>query len=172
MNRFVVIILLGLVSIFAESVLLWSAVPSYLSPHILIVLVAYLAFFEVGPAGSVTAFVLGLMMDLSSAFLLGPWAGACVAVYGCLAVLSHRLFIESALVACVVGFAGSLGADVLYHVISYEFRPAGVHFLVEAIPRAAITAVLAPLLFSCFRKVMFRKSQSSRRASPAAARGA
>jgi len=171
-NRFVVVLALGLLAIFLESVLLWSAVPSYVSPHLLIILVAYLAFFEVGIAGSITAFSLGLLMDLSSAFLLGPWAGACVAVYGCLAVLSHRLFIESSLVALVVGFAGSFGADILYHVISYEFRPAGVHFLVEALPRAAITAVLAPLLFSLFRKVLFTKSQSSRRASPAVARSA
>ena len=55
----------------------------------------YLAFYEVSTFGAALAFLLGLQLDVSSAKLLGPWAGSFVLVYGFLGPLSQRIFIDT-----------------------------------------------------------------------------
>jgi rod shape-determining protein MreD len=77
-------------------------------PQGLLVCVAFLAFYEFSVVGVVTAFLLGLLLDMSSGVALGPWAGSYTIVYAVFAFLSQRLFVESRLVAMVVVLVATL----------------------------------------------------------------
>lgn len=158
----ITVALLGLLSICLEAITRHLLLPAYLTPHILILVVVYMAFFEVGVYATVTAFLLGLLMDFASAGPIGPWAGAFVSTYGCLAVFSQRLFIDSPLVAMVVGFGASVFSDLLYFVLLLEFRPINLNTFGEIFTKALITAIVAPFIFSTLKGFLARRGAGSR----------
>ena len=154
--------LLGLLSICIEAIARHIFLPAYLTPHIMILIVVYMAFFEVGVYATVTAFLLGLLMDFASAGPIGPWAGAFVSTYGCLAVFSQRLFIDSPLVAMVVGFGSSVFSDLLYFVLLLEFRPIDLTTAGEIITKAIVTALVAPFIFAALKGILGRRAGGGR----------
>ena len=157
MKQAVLIILCGLAAALIQGALLYVGVPSYLLPQLVLILVIYLGFHEVSLLGAFSAFALGLLMDFASAVLVGPWAGAFVAVYGALSVGSQRLFVESSIVMIVTAFCASLCADFIFLGLAYEFQPSGASYLMEAIGQAFATAMVAPVVMPIFSKVLRRK---------------
>jgi rod shape-determining protein MreD len=141
-------LVLGFLCVVVQGVLLHSGVASFLVPQCTVLAVVFLAFYEVSVVGAVVAFVIGFLMDLASAEVIGPWAGACVAVYGCFSLLSQRLFIDAGPAAIIIAFVASAMAELLY--LSIEPTPPEVTWaLVGGIAaRAVVTGCCAPLLFS------------------------
>ena len=133
MKKFVGLSLLGIVCCALQGSLLHIGLPVSLVPQLVVVLVVSLAFSEVSVFGCVMTFVLGLLMDFSSAMLVGPWAGALVVVYGVLAVLSHRLFIESGVAAEAEVNIDNLLAEANYIINNAdEFLTEGGELVAEA----------------------------------------
>ncbi len=153
------ILSLGLIAILIQGAVLKSIFPSLIIPNLILILVVYLAFYEPTPFGSVLVFLLGLEFDLSSAKLLGPWAGAFVVVFILFSLLSQRLFVESVLAAIVVTFVAALVASGIYGLLAREFNPAGSHSIVNALVEALLTALCAPLLIRLLRK-LYRRRES------------
>jgi rod shape-determining protein MreD len=151
----------GLISTALQGVLLHLGVPPYLLPQLVVLLIVYLSFTEVSVFGSFLAFALGLILDFSSAILVGPWAGAMVAVYGVLALLSQRLFIDSSIVAIVTTFGAVLFGNILYMLLAYEYRLVEWGYVGQAFGEAFVTALLAPLVFGFLKRRFKRRSVSS-----------
>jgi rod shape-determining protein MreD len=164
MARALVFCLLGLLGVLLQGVLLRFGVPDALLPQLVLMIVIYLGFNEISVLGTFVAFVLGLFLDFSSALLVGPWAGAFVTVYGVMAALSSRLFIESPVVAAFISFLASVVASVIYILLGYEYRTLAWEDLSRIVGQALCTAVLAPVVLG----VMARRLK--KRASPSLSR--
>jgi cell shape-determining protein MreD len=162
MGRALIFLAGGLIASLLQGMLLFIGLPAYLLPQLAVLLVVCLAFVEVSVLGAFIAFGLGLVLDFSSALLIiGPWAGAFVTVYACLALLSQRLFVESGVVAVVTSFLAVLIADTLYMILAYEYRPVSWDYPTEALGQALTTAVIAPLVLGFLTRRLRKKSTAS-----------
>ncbi len=158
MTRALLFCVLGLAAVLIQGVLLRFGLPDALLPQLVLIIVIYLGFNEISVLGTFVAFVLGLFLDFSSALLLGPWAGAFVTVYGAMAVLSSRLFIESPLVAAVIALLASVGANVIYMLLGYEYRTLAWEDLSRIIGQALCTAILAPVVLGVLARRLKRRT--------------
>jgi rod shape-determining protein MreD len=115
-------------------------------PQFLVVFVVYLSFTEANPFGCVMAFAVGLLLDLSSAVLIGPWAGSFVVIFCVLALLSRRLFIDSGLAARVITFTSVLVANILFSVFGDEYPALTWEYPQKVLGQALSTSLVAPIL--------------------------
>lgn len=152
---FVALLLLGI-----QGVLHNSGLPAWLIPQGLLVSVVFLAFYEFSLAGVVMAFLLGLLLDMSSGILLGPWAGSYVVVYALFAFLSQRLFVESSVVAMAVVALGTLLAGIVFLLLAFEYQSVTREDVIILCGQALASAVVAPMVFSFFSKVWRRAGMS------------
>jgi rod shape-determining protein MreD len=159
MKRFLLILVLGLIGTLFQGALMRVGLPPFLVPQFLLLLVVFLAFSEVSVFGCMMAFVLGLLMDFSSAMLVGPWGGAFVAVYGFLAVLSHRLLIESTIAAMIITFVSVVGASLIFSLLGSEYSSMSWEYPTQVLGQAFVTALLGP------RVLAFMTRRSRRRSS-------
>lgn len=148
---------LGLVAAFIQGTVLRSLMPeSMIAPNLLVVVVAFLALYEADAWAAVIVFLLGLELDFSSGGLIGPWAGAFVVVFGLLASLSQRIFVESAITAFVAALLACLGSTLMYIALSYQFQTSEavpVAFSGRGFIEALLTAFCAPILFAILRRI-------------------
>jgi rod shape-determining protein MreD len=162
MKSFAVILVIGIAAMFLQGSVIRAFLPSSaIVPNIMIAVVAFLAFHEVSVLGVALSFFLGLLFDLSSGALLGPWAGAFVLVYAFLSSLTQRVFTDSPLTAFVAVLIGSLVAQGVYLAMMLQFRSAelapvssGVNILLEAL----FSAFCAPLCFAFLKRFGFAGS--------------
>lgn len=103
------------------------------------------------------AFVLGLLLDMSSGVLLGPWAGSYVVVYALFAFLSQRLFVESAVVAMSVVAIATVLAEVVFLLLAFEYQSVTREDLLMLGGQAVASALVAPLVFR-FLKNAWRRA--------------
>lgn len=157
MARILIILVAALIATAIQGVLLYAGLPRYALPQLVTLLVVFLSFSEVSILGAFVAFSLGLLIDFSSEVLIGPWAGALVAVYGCLAVLSQRLFIDSAIVAAVTAFIAVVLADGFYMILAYEYRSLDWEYPVQALGQALATAIIAPFVLHYLSRRLRRR---------------
>jgi rod shape-determining protein MreD len=136
-------------------------VPAWLMPQGLLVCVVFLAFYECSVRAACAAFCIGLLLDMSGAVLIGPWAGAYVLVYLCVSFLSQRLFVESRVVAmCVVAGATVLASGV-FLVLSSTRDVSWSEFGFMALGQAVASAAVTPFIFAALRRVGQRSGVTS-----------
>lgn len=157
MNRFV---LLGfvLLCVIAQGLLRHLGLPALMIPQSVAVCVVFLAFYDRSALGAVMAFTAGLMLDLSSATLLGPWAGACVLVFAALAFLSQRLFVESVVVAMLVTALTAVVVGCVYILLALKYQAISGADVMMLVGQAIASALSAPLLIGIMRRLYRRPS--------------
>jgi rod shape-determining protein MreD len=121
-------------------------VPEWLLPQGLVACVVYLAFFESSVIGALLAFSCGLLLDLTTATVLGPWAGAYVLVYALLSFMSPRLFVESSLVTMVVTAVTSVFSGAVYLFLAFEYQSLSREDFVMLLGQAVASALVAPMV--------------------------
>jgi rod shape-determining protein MreD len=149
--RFVLCFLLALALLIIQSISRHLFIPEWFVPQGLLVCAVFLAFYEFSLLGAVTAFLLGLLLDLSSGVLLGPWAGAYVVVYALFAFLSQRLFVESIMVSMSVVGLATLISGFLFISLAFEYQAVTVSDLVMLAGQAAASALITPYVFKILR---------------------
>jgi rod shape-determining protein MreD len=120
------------------------------------VCVVFLAFHEFSIVGVVLAFVLGLMLDMSSGIALGPWAGSYTLVYAVFAFLSQRLFVESKLVAMVVVITATLLAGGVFLALAYEYQKLSQDDLLTLGGQGVTSALITPAVFGVLSRIWRR----------------
>ncbi len=150
---FLTIFVLGLVGILLQGTIFRLVLPASLVPHLLLVLTLYLAFYETSVLGVFLSFFLGLLLDLSTGLLLGPWAASFVVIYCVLSLVSDRIFVESGLAAVVIAFFSTVGLHVVHFLLATNLRPAIGELVSGALLQAFVTGVCAPFLFLLFRRI-------------------
>lgn len=164
--RSLCVLAIGLLLVIAQSLLHRVGIPEWLLPQGLIACVVYLAFFESSVAGALLAFACGLLLDLTTATVLGPWAGAYVLVYALLSFMSPRLFVESAVVTMLVAGVTSVFAGSVYLFLAFEYQALSSEDLVMLLGQGVSSALVAPMIVSLLGRVCRRPvSRSLGRAS-------
>lgn len=157
MRSFGIVLIIGLLSLFLQGTVFKTLLPeSSIVPNLMLIVVAYLAFHEASVLGLLLSFMLGLLFDLGSGALLGPWAGAFVVVFMLLTSMTQRIFVDSPLTAFVAVLLGALVAQGIYLGLYAQFRTlellpmaSGLRVLLEALA----SAVCAPICFAILRKL-------------------
>lgn len=142
----------GLLAVFLQGTLLKQLFPIGFGPDLVLILVVFSAFFQASLRGALLAFALGLLVDLSSATIIGPRAGAYIFIFGFLSSLSQRLFIESSFAVIGSTLAASLVAQFVYVVMFFQFHTGHSlslwsYFSWSTLSEAVFTAVVAPAIF-------------------------
>ena len=158
--KIAILILIGLGALMAQGVLVQLGLPAYATPQLLLLVVVYLSFSDISVQGSLAAFLLGVMLDLSTAILVGPWAGAFIVVYGGLVLLSQRLFIESGIVACFVSFFATIVSGAFYTLLSQQGDILVWSHAAQLFGQACATAIVAPCVISSLSHRFKRRSAS------------
>ena len=157
-KRMIVMLLFGFLALFIQGSVLKSLGPeSMIVPNLILILVIFLAFYEVSVAGVFTAFLLGLQMDLGTGILLGPWAASFVAAYGFVSSVSQRVFVESPVAVAAVTFCSSLLVSFAVVAFVFQFRPAALDafsYSLTMLLEGLLTAVIAPFLFSGLKRML------------------
>jgi rod shape-determining protein MreD len=155
------VLVIALAIVAAQSLLHRVGVPEWLLPQGLIACVVYLAFFESSVTGALLAFTCGLLLDLTTATVLGPWAGAYVLVYALLSFMSPRLFVESCLVTMVVTAVTSVFAGAVYLFLAFEYQSLSREDLIMLLGQAVASALIAPFIVALLSKARGRLTSRS-----------
>ncbi|MFO0415809.1 MAG: rod shape-determining protein MreD [Pseudomonadota bacterium] len=154
--RLILTIVLALVMLLAQGLLHHFGIPAWLVPQALVACVVFVAFHECSLLGVITAFILGLLLDMNSAVVLGPWAGAYVLVYAILVFLSQRLFIDSMVVAMTVVGLASLLAGGVFLMLAFEYQSLSLEDLYMLGGQSIASALVAPLVFAALSRIWKR----------------
>jgi rod shape-determining protein MreD len=140
------IVFYGVVAIALQGILGHLGLSDNLIPQLLVIGIVSLSFAEVNVFGCMMSFVMGLLLDFSSAILIGPWAGSFVVVYCALALLSRRLFIDSGVAAMVITFGSVVVTNVLSSLLGTEYPVLTWEYPQKVLGQALVTAVIAPFV--------------------------
>jgi rod shape-determining protein MreD len=146
MAKGLVSLLYALVAIALQGVLGHLGLADRFIPQFLVIFVVYLSFAEANTFGCIMSFVVGLLLDFSSAVLVGPWAGSFVVIFCVLALLSRRLFIDSGLAAMVITFSSVVCANILFSLFGDEYPVLTWEYPQKVLGQALSTSLVAPII--------------------------
>lgn len=145
-----------MLAIFLQSTFLKYILPEHAVPDFCLLFVVFLAFNEGSAFGAVLAFLVGLLFDLSSGLIIGPWSASFSAGYALLSLLSRRVFLDSLPAAFLVVLMTAIFCNAIYVGLLFEFRPGGIDvisFLLESLS----TAIFAPFVMRFLTFLLVRK---------------
>jgi rod shape-determining protein MreD len=159
MKRFVLVLVLGLLTLLIQGTVIRGLLPHFFVPNLIVILAVFLAFYESSILGCILVFLLGLMLDMSGGVVLGPWAGSMVFIFAVVAVLAQRIFVESPVAVMVTTSICALVANVVHAGLSYQVSRAEFASYGRVFGEAFVTALLCPLLFPLLRKLLAVKTE-------------
>lgn len=139
---------IGLFFVFLQQGVFGMLLPAAAVPNLFVGFVLYLAFFHPSGQGAFLSFLLGLLFDVSSGGLLGPWASVFVLSYGVLALISDRIFIEARFALGLIALFVTLAFHGLYWLITFDVTYSNPNRLIEVAGQAVASAVAAPFVIS------------------------
>lgn len=146
LKRVLIPIVFAFLAVFIQASILRVWIPQSFLPALAVIIVVYLGFHEVSLLGVWLAFLVGLIFDSSSGMTLGPWATACVALYGVLGAISRRVFLDSVISGMIISGVSALFSLSVYVLVVSQFHPA-LGFSLAAIAGGSIaTAISAPFV--------------------------
>lgn len=154
LRKVLVFIVVGILLLSVQSALR-SLIPSFshFCPNLVLVLVVYLALYEGHPSAPFLAFFLGLLIDCSTGVVLGPWAGASVAVFLLLSSVSQGIFLDNFFSIAVLAFVTSIVGAFAYAALNYKAMTINGVFFLGMFGESFATALFAPLIFSLMERV-------------------
>lgn len=156
LRRFLLTFALALIALLLQGTLLRLILPSLLVPNLILTIVVFLSFFDVTTFGAFLAFLVGLILDMGSGnHLLGPWAGASVVIFGVLASLSQRIFVESSFTAIVIVASSCFFGSIVFSIMVFQFQSDHHWQLVSVLMQSVVTGALAPLILPLIKTVYF-----------------
>ena len=158
------IIAFALFCVFLQATIFGTFLPRWMIPNLCLVIVIFLAVFEVNAMGALLAFLVGILFDLSSGQLLGPWSGALVCVYGIISQGGRKLFLDSWITIAGVTFVASIIAQAVYLFLLSQFKFSFGDLISATMHGSAfITALLAPPFFMLLRGSVHKKNSNGSR---------
>ncbi|MEZ4754088.1 MAG: rod shape-determining protein MreD [Bdellovibrionota bacterium] len=154
LRHFIILLAFGFLAIFVQGTLLKFISPSMIAPNFMIILVVFLGFSRVSTHGVFLSFLLGLQLDLYSAHLLGPWAGAFVVCFGVIATMSQQIFVESPIAIVMAVVLSTILANLVYIGLIYEFNPGDGISILRLVGETVITAIVSPIIFLVLKKLL------------------
>jgi rod shape-determining protein MreD len=117
------------------------------APNLITILVVFITMYHSNQLGLFIVFLLGVLLDLTYAELLGVWSGAYIVTFSVLLLLSQHLFVESRMVVFIATTFCALLTEVLYLLISGKFPLLDPLFVLQGLLISIITGGIAIVLF-------------------------
>ena len=155
-QKIIVGLIVGMAALILQSTLLKFMLADHAIPNFCFIFVVFLAFNEVSIAGAVLVFLLGLLFDLSSGVILGPWAGAFAASYTVLCLVSRRVFLDSVPAAFLLTFLGAYFSNLIYILLVFQFHVVDGYWMTNLV-ESSITAVIGPFVLSFFYALFVKR---------------
>lgn len=153
-KKLVVFMLVAFSLLLVQGLLLPLVLGERFSPNLITVLVVFIAMYHSNQLGLFMVFLLGLLLDLTYAELLGLWPTAYVVAFTILLLLSQHLFVESRMVVFLaVGFC-SLITELVYLLVSGKLPMLDPTFLAQGLLISIITGVIGVLIFPWLQKLL------------------
>jgi len=133
-------------------------------PQLLFILVIFLSFQDSSTKGVLCSFFLGLLLDISSGMVIGPWAGAYTLSYTAVALVSQGIFADSAFAVIFSTFVAYLISGLTFVLLSFSFTGGSTSAMLGIFIEAFATALVAPLVFYLL-KFLLKNSRLHRRSS-------
>ncbi len=153
-------LLFAFFSLVLQGVVLHAALPAYMIPNFVLVLVVFIGFYEVSVLGVVLAFLCGILFDLFSGTLIGPWSGSFVFIYVLLALFAQRLFTHSKSTVIISVFIANIISTTLYFALLYQFQPLRGSLFSVSVIESLSSAVVAPFVFMLLNRILIAKAPS------------
>jgi rod shape-determining protein MreD len=155
LKRFVSYIVIALLLMAIQGTLrVFVSTAPYLVPNLIIALLVWLAFTHPNVRGVIIAFIIGILFDLNSGAILGPWSFALVILFYILARLSPGLFITSSYTVIFCTFLASIVINALVLALSFSAKSGITINIFDILLASLTTALCTPILFRLFRKVI------------------
>ena len=148
-------------SIFFQASVLHYLSPALIIPNFVFLIAVALSLYEVTPLGAVLVFLVGLLFDLCTGVLVGPSAGAFVFIFGILAVLSSRMFVDSWFPLMVTVFVASLVSNLVYGLLVYQFAPVISRSFSAVFVEALFSSLLAPAVIPLIRGIIVKNERAT-----------
>lgn len=142
------VLLLGAVSL--QGGFLAPLFPSWLTPQLLVILTVGLAFFEPTVRGACAAFLAGVVLDLMSGTVVGPWAAGTTAVFGILASLRHHIFLQAGVAAVVAVSGGVIAATLVHLAVGVRLAEVSLASIATLAGEAVVSGVISPYVMRFF----------------------
>ena len=155
LRLFLVAIFVSLGGLSLEGALIAMGIPLSLVPELVLIFVIFISFYETSAYGAFLAFLCGLMVDVSSGQLLGPWAGAYVLSFGAVSLISDRIFVESGLSLLSVAIFMTLFSHAVFLLIAVDPISQLLSGWIVLVGKSLTTAFVAPLFFPLLRRVLW-----------------
>ncbi|MCB0329424.1 MAG: rod shape-determining protein MreD [Bdellovibrionales bacterium] len=138
--------------------------PRAFVPEFALLYVVFISFYVASSYGTFLAFLCGLIVDISSGQLLGPWAGAFVLSYGAVSLISDRIYVESGFSLVFVTILLTLFSHTVYLLISVDPLTQLFSDWMVIVGKSFTTAFIAPLFFPLLRWMLSYSQVDSIRA--------
>jgi rod shape-determining protein MreD len=135
-----------------SSVLQMMPFLSLVSPNLPLCIVIYLALFDGSTFAAVTVFLVGIIYDLHSGNLIGPWASAFLVIFGIVSALAQRLLVESSIALSLIVAVCVTIASIIYGALSVHGIQAPSRTVLVVLGEAFGSAVCMPLMVLIIRR--------------------
>jgi cell shape-determining protein MreD len=142
-----IILIFGLVSILIQGTIFRSLLPFGYVPNLLCALLVFLSLFEVTILGVFLAGLLGLLLDLFTSQLLGPWFGAYVFVFIILSIFAQRVYVGSILTFSIVVALSSVLSALIYLFMILPYLEISTSLITVLIVESFLTALFSPIIY-------------------------
>jgi rod shape-determining protein MreD len=116
----------------------------YITPHLLLIVIIYLSFFQQSIFSSFAVFFFGLFYDLFSSSLLGPWAGAFILMYALVILLGNYFFFDTFFSIMGTTFICSLLSSIVFNAIHSQIGSGYRRTISDILLEALTTSLIAP----------------------------
>ncbi|MGI6681212.1 MAG: rod shape-determining protein MreD [Bdellovibrionota bacterium] len=151
-KKIFIILILAFIMLFLISNILKPFLPNAFIPNIILIFVIFLSFNETNIFGLVLSFFLGLLLDISTSTLLGPWSASFVIIYTMFAILSGRIFIDTTISLIIITAISSIICDIVYTVLIFTFLANTNNFSFDILIGSIVTAIFSPFIVYILRK--------------------
>ncbi len=145
-------LLFSILILLIQGEILKPLLPIIFMPNIFLIGVIFLSFYEINLLGPILSFILGIVLDISSGELLGPWAASFVIIYTIFTMCSGRVFIDTLTSLIILSIISSILCDLIYIALVCTFLPNVEHLGLYIILGSFSTALCSPFVIKILKK--------------------
>lgn len=127
---------------------LWPLAPNL---NLVLLLPVLLGVHCVTPGAAIVIFILGVMNDLFSGGIIGPWAVSYLVVFVANSIVSNRIYLKSVISVMAVVFLSALLAEASHVVLLARFAPLTWESMYSLFYGAVLVALISPFFMGLFR---------------------
>ncbi len=153
-RRFFIWFLLIVVGLALQGSILREVLPFGAVPNVLFMFIVFLAVRYGNILAAIGAFFLGMIIDISGAISIGPWAASSQVVFALFVILHQGLFIRSAFSVIVATTVSTLVGSLVALFLTGAGDMFSFLFIGTILAEAFLTGLCAPLVFKILDAVV------------------